>query len=93
MVAVTDEVTLEVATVKVAVVLPAATVTDAGTVAEALLLESETKAPPAGAAAVKVTVPVEDVPPVTLVGFRTTEESAAEADGAMVRAADRFTLL
>ena len=47
-----------VAAVKVAVVAPGGTVTDAGTVATAaLLLESDTTAPPEGAAPVKVTVP------------------------------------
>ena len=56
--------------VNVALVAPAATVTLAGTVAAAvLLLVSVTAAPPAGAAPFKVTVPVEEVPPVTLVGL------------------------
>jgi hypothetical protein len=50
----------EVVTVKVVVVVPAATVTEAGTVALALLLDSEIETPPAGAALLKVTVPVED---------------------------------
>ena len=58
----------------VALVAPAATVTLAGTVATAvLLLPSVTTAPPAGAALLNVTVPVEEAPPVTLVGFRLTE--------------------
>jgi hypothetical protein len=48
---------------------PAATVTLAGTVATAgLLLESATTAPPAGAAVVRLTYPVEETPPSTLVG-------------------------
>jgi hypothetical protein len=56
--------------VKVAVVAPAATVTDAGTEAAAVLLEVRvTTAPPVGAARSKVTVPVEDVPPPTEAGF------------------------
>jgi hypothetical protein len=38
-----------------------------------LLLTSVTTAPPAGAALLNVTVPVEGAPPVTLVGFRLTE--------------------
>ena len=42
--------------VNVAVVAPAATVADAATVTAVLLLESVTTAPPAGAAAVRVTV-------------------------------------
>ena len=52
-----DEETADVFTVKVAVEDPAETVTLASTVAAALLLESETTAPPVGAAAVSVTVP------------------------------------
>ena len=59
-------------TVKVAVVEPAATVTDAGTVA---LLEPDarvTVTPPVGAATVRVTVPVELLPPVTEVGLSVT---------------------
>jgi hypothetical protein len=44
--------------VKVALVDPAATVTEAGTPAEALLLDRLTLAPPPGAAAVSVTVQV-----------------------------------
>ncbi len=46
--------------VKVAVVLPAATMTEAGTVTAALLLKSEMDTPPVGAALLNVTVPVED---------------------------------
>ena len=56
--------------VNVAVVLPAGTVTFAGTVAyEVLLLLRVTTEPPAGARPVSVTVPVEFAPPLTLVGF------------------------
>ena len=62
-----------VLTVNVADVLPAVTVTFAGTVALALLLESPTTIPPVGAAAVNVTVPVDALPDVTVVGFRATE--------------------
>jgi hypothetical protein len=64
-----------VVTVKVAVVLPAATVTLAGTVAAVLLLDRATEMPPLGAEPLKVTVPVAEVPPVTLVGLTETEES------------------
>lgn len=60
---------------KVAVVAPAATDTLAGTVAAALLLASVTVAAPA-AAPLRVTVPVEDVPPVTVVGLSATETRA-----------------
>jgi hypothetical protein len=51
-------------------VAPAATVTLPGTVADALLLDKLTAAPPVGAALLSVTVPVEVLPPVTDVGFR-----------------------
>ena len=68
--------TLWVFTVKVAVVFPAETETLDGTVAtDVLLLERVTTAPPEGAAAVRVTVPVELFPPLTLVGLRVSEES------------------
>jgi hypothetical protein len=43
-----------------------------------LLLESETVEPPEGAAELRVTVPVELFPPVTLVGFRVTDETVGE---------------
>jgi hypothetical protein len=67
--------TAEVVTGNVADVVPAETVTLAGRDAiEALLLVSATTAPPAGAAAPNVTVPVDPVPPVTLVGFTETDE-------------------
>lgn len=59
--------------VKVAVVALAGTATLAGTCAAAvLLLESVTIAPPVGAALLKVTVPVEEVPPTTDEGFIVT---------------------
>ena len=58
MVAIVLAVTVVVATVNVAVVAPAATVTEVCTVAAGLLLASITTAPPAGAAALSVTVPV-----------------------------------
>jgi hypothetical protein len=54
---------------------PAATITLTGTVAAAVLpLESVTIAPPDGAAAFNVTIPVDPVPPVTLVGLVVNEE-------------------
>jgi hypothetical protein len=64
-----EAVTEEVVMVKFADVLPALTVTDAGTAAAALLLESVTTVPAAGAAVVRVTVPVELVPAVTVAGL------------------------
>jgi len=61
-------------TVKVAELVPAATVTVAGTLAlVGLLLESETKVPPSGAAPLRLTVPVELEPPPTVVGFSERE--------------------
>ena len=72
--------TAVVLTVKLALVAPAATVTLAGTPAAAvLLLESVTSAPPGGAAAVKVAVPVEALPPTTVVGFTDTADKLAAA--------------
>jgi hypothetical protein len=74
-----------VLTVKVALVAPAATVTLEGTLAAVvLLLESATVAPPAGAAPLNATVPVEEFPPVTLVGFIESEEREGGGGGAGV---------
>jgi hypothetical protein len=70
----------------VAVVAPAETVTLDPTWADGSLLESVTTAPPAGAAPLSVTVPVELLPPTTLVGFTVNEESAG---GFTVRVAVR----
>ena len=61
-----------VVTVNVAVVAPSRTVTDAGTVAFVEEDVSATETPPAGAAVARVIVPVEDVPPVTVVGLSVT---------------------
>ena len=60
---------------KFAALVPAATVTLAGTVAAELLLDSVTEAA-ATAAPFRVTVPVDAVPPVTVVGFKVTEVRA-----------------
>ena len=77
-----------VVTVNVAVVDPAATVTLAGTCAAVvLLLVNPTVAPPVGAAALNVTVPVDELPPVTLVGFRETEDKDTVAAGFTVSVA------
>ncbi len=57
-----------VVTVNVAVVAPAAIVTEAGTVALVLLDVSVTTRPFVGAGPLMVAVPVEDVPPTTDVG-------------------------
>jgi hypothetical protein len=69
-----------VVTAKVAVELPGATITLAGTTADVLLLESVTVAPPAGAAPVKVTVPVEGLPPSTLAGSSVMLDNATGPD-------------
>lgn len=62
-----DWVTVVVPTVKICeVVAPPSTVTVLGTVAAALLLESETTRPPVGAADVRVTVPVAELPLVSV---------------------------
>jgi hypothetical protein len=66
--------TAAVVTVNVAVVNPAATVTLGGVVAELLLSDNMTVTPPLGAGALSVTVPIELVPPVTVVGFSTTDD-------------------
>jgi hypothetical protein len=76
-----------VVTVKFALVDPAATVTLLGTLAEPLLLESETTDPPEGAALESVTVPCEELPPVTLLGFNVTEETVGEDAGVTVKVA------
>jgi hypothetical protein len=73
-VAVVGAVTALLFTVKVALVAPAGTVTLEGTLAAVLLLESMTCAPLAGAGPLKVTVPLDELPPVTLAGFTVSEE-------------------
>ena len=61
--------TANVVTVKLAEVCPPGTLTMPGTVAAAaLLVESVTEIPPAGAGALRNTVPVALVPPLTLAG-------------------------
>jgi hypothetical protein len=73
MVAVVDAATTVDVTGKVAARAPAATVTLPGTEAAALSLPSVTRAPLAGAALVRVTVPVEVAPPGTATGLRASE--------------------
>jgi hypothetical protein len=64
--------------VNVAVVWFAATVTLEGTVAaDVLLLASVTTAPPVGAGPFSVTVPVDELPPITVVGFKLTPLAVA----------------
>jgi hypothetical protein len=80
MVTAVEVATLKLETVKLAAVVPWATVTAAGTLAaEALLLTSETLAPPEGAEAESVTFPVREVPPTTL---DVLSDSEASVDGA-----------
>jgi hypothetical protein len=68
-----------VATVNVAVRAPPATVTVEGTDATELLLDRATVWPPDAAAALSVTVPVDDDPPVTDVGLRPRAETVGAA--------------
>ena len=72
-VAVTELATCVVPTVKVLLIEPAGTVTVAGTVTPARLLESETTIPPVGALLDNVTVPVELLLPTTLDGATETD--------------------
>ena len=75
------DVTFDVLTLKVVDVIPAGIVTVLGTVAFAFEVDSWTTSPPAGAGPVRVTVAVEDAPPVTLVGFRAIDK---RVDGLIV---------
>ena len=69
--------TVDVVIVNVALVAEAGIVTLAGTDATVvLLLDKVTVTPPVGAGAVRVAVPVEELPPCTAVGFTDTEPSA-----------------
>ena len=70
-----EAVTALVLTENVALAYPAPTVMLDGTVAEVLLLDRFTTAPPVGAAPLRVTVPVEEEPPFTLPGLSVTEDS------------------
>ena len=86
--ALVEVITILVVTVNVALVAPAGTVTLAGTLAAVLSLEMRTCEPPAGAGPFRVTVPVDvpSGPPMTLLGVRTSEETAG---GRTVRMAVR----
>ena len=65
--------TATVLTVNVAVVLPDATLTVAGTTADLELLDSFTNMPPEGAGPVSVTEPIDGEPPATGFGLRFTD--------------------
>ena len=69
---------------KVAVVAPAATVTEVGTVSEVLLLASVTLDPPVGAVWVSVTVHVLIALCPRLVGLQATLETSTGASRLMV---------
>ncbi|HEY3883693.1 MAG TPA: hypothetical protein VGL62_00700 [Vicinamibacterales bacterium] len=71
--------TIWVFTVKLAFVLPAATLTIAGTTAVPSLA-SETSTPPLGAAPVKVTVAVVLAPPITVDGLTVSAASTSPGD-------------
>lgn len=81
----------------VAVAEPDATVTEAGTVSSALLLESVTLVPPAGAVCVSVTVHCDDPPPLRLPELQVTEETegieteAPVADNETIPEPEAFT--
>jgi hypothetical protein len=85
--------TLTVLTVKVAEVAPADTLTLEGTEARLdLELDNATTAPPEPAAAVNVTLPVAELPPVTEDGLMEIELSAAVTGaGFTVSEADLLT--
>ena len=76
--------TMVVVTVKVAVVAPAATVTLAGVVEAALSSDKVTTEPPVGAAPLRVTVPVDELPPSTAAGLMDTDNNKG---GLIVRGA------
>jgi hypothetical protein len=69
---------------KLAVVAPAATDTDAGAVSRALLLDSVTDEPPVGAVCVSVTVQVVAVLWLRLVGLHVRLESSTGASRLIV---------
>jgi hypothetical protein len=93
MVAAVEALTVVVAIVKLALVEPAGTVTLAGTLVALEFSDSETAAPPLGAAALSVTVPLEEVPPLTLAGLTEIADSDGDcAAGVTVTDANWNTL-
>jgi hypothetical protein len=85
MVATAWELTPFVSTVNVPDFWPASTVTVAGTLADGLLLDKATVVPPGPAGPLRVAAPVEELPPVTVAGFKLREANVA---GEMVSVAD-----
>jgi hypothetical protein len=71
--------TEDVVTVNDAEVAPPGTVTLDGVTVVEELSPSDTTVPPLAAGAVNVTVPVDDVPPTTVAGFRLRPDSDAPA--------------
>ena len=89
MLAEVDVATALVATVNVALLAPAVTVTSEGTPAAPLSLASATCVPPAGAGPLNVTVPVDDcAPPTTVAGLNVMEESVIVGGGGGVPVAE-----
>ena len=80
-----------VATVKVPVVDPAAMVISVGTNATVPVVHNSIAMPPLGAAALRVTVPVDEIPEAILGEARDTEESDTPAYGVTVRDAALLT--
>ena len=78
-------VTADAVAVKPALVAPAATVTDPGTTTAALLLDRFTVKPPAGAAAVSVTVQASVAVPVSDAALQLTALSAAGTEPVPLR--------
>ena len=76
--------TVPAVAVKLAVVAPAVTVTDPGTLKAPLFEESPTEAPPVGAADVRVTVQVELPPEATEFGVQDKPETADAEAGVTV---------
>ena len=83
--------TVFVVTVNVAEVIPAGIVTVAGADASEELVAKDTTSPPAGAAAVKVTVPVTEYPPKIDVGLTLIEDKDTAGGALTVRVADSVT--
>jgi len=77
-----------VVALNVALVALAATVTDAGTASEELVLESAILAPPAGAGRVKVTLQVLDEFGPRLAGLHESEETSTGATKLTVELAE-----